>query len=183
MKALIACAALLCASATQSGLPAVSHPEIVQVNCLVGSGTAFRVGRNTLVSANHVTSLAACFIGDERVNVVNVSGDFSEVESANSAARWLQVDCGGYVAGKKYRAIGFARGLPTLTEVDLTATGETVGELSILSGVFTVVPGQSGGPILDADTGKVVGLVNRYNMESGLSASIALRDTPLCSRS
>jgi hypothetical protein len=186
MKALLACLALLCVSAseprftdaTQSGIAPWLHPEIVRVDCIAGSGSAFRVGPQTLVSVNHVSSLAGCFAEGRPLNVAYHSGDFS-ILTGPVADKWLRIDCGGYIAGKEYHALGYARGLGTQTEVDLTATGKTGNGFAILSGVFTVVPGQSGGPIVN-DKGAVVGTVNVYDMQSGLSGSIPLSETPLC---
>jgi hypothetical protein len=43
-----------------------------------------------------------------------------------------------------------------------------------------VIPGQSGGSIIDAETGKAVGMVNAYDMAKGLSYSIPLSATPVC---
>ena len=183
MKALLALVPLLAmslAASTESGLPADAHPEIVQVSCLTGAGSAFRIGPHLIVSANHVTSLSLCSIGSERTIVVDVSGDFSLVKSEIEAPYYLKVDCDGFRPGRKYKALGYARGLKTLTEVDLTGTGLMEGQFSLLSGVFTVIPGQSGGPVLDAETGSVVGIVNVFNMQAGLSGSIALKDTPVC---
>ena len=76
--------------------------------------------------------------------------------------------------------LGYARGLDTLTTVDLTATGTSMDIFAVLSGVFTVVPGMSGGPVIDPQTGKVVGIVNLYNMQAGMSGSIPLKATPIC---
>jgi hypothetical protein len=41
----------------------------------------------------------------------------------------------------------------------------------------------SGGAVLDADTGAVVGTVNAANWEDGTSFSIPLSDTPVCKKS
>jgi sulfur relay (sulfurtransferase) DsrF/TusC family protein len=52
--------------------------------------------------------------------------------------------------------------------------------MAILEGVWTVIPGQSGGAVLDPDTHKVVGVVNTYDMEGGLSGSVELKRTSVC---
>jgi hypothetical protein len=96
------------------------------------------------------------------------------------AGKYLKIDCGGFVKGRQYVAVGYARAAPFLTTVALEATGQTYDGFAILVGIFTVVPGMSGGAVLDADTGKVVGTVNVYNMEQGWSGSVPLSETPLC---
>jgi hypothetical protein len=40
----------------------------------------------------------------------------------------------------------------------------------------------SGGPVLDAETGKVVGTINVYDEPSGMSGSVPLSETPVCKR-
>ena len=187
-KSVVAGLSLLCVSATDSlpattqwGIPAETHPEIVQVRCFFGSGTAFYVGPRTLVSVDHVTRLTPCRAGGQTFEVVATKGDFSILRVATPVKRWLQVDCGGFVIGNGYVARGYARGLPTLTEVDLVATGRTEGGASILMGVFTVIPGQSGGPIINPDGGAVVGTINTYDARGGRSGSVELKGTSLCS--
>ena len=93
---------------------------------------------------------------------------------------FLKVDCGGFVRGRKYVAIGYARGIDTPTLVEMVGTGASQDGQAILAGMLTVIPGQSGGPIIDEETGKVVGLVNAENFEEGLSFSVQLKDTPIC---
>jgi hypothetical protein len=166
--------------ATQSGIRASLHPEVVKVDCLTGAGTAFRVGRHTLYSARHVTTLKGCFIDGKPFDVWEGPGDYSIITVTDDSPKYLKVDCDGFVANRHYESIGYARGLDTLTTVDLTATGASMDIFAVLSGVFTVVPGMSGGPVIDPATGKVVGIVNLYNMQAGMSGSIPLKATPIC---
>lgn len=172
--------ALVLTPATQTGLSPSAHPAVQRVDCLSGKGTAFYISEHLMVSVDHVTSGAACYIGNKPFKVLSVEEDFSVLRPAAPSNDWLRIDCGGFVPGRKYVAIGHARGLPTLTEIELTATSLTTDGQTILEGVLTVIPGQSGGPIVDADSGKVVGTVNRYNMPTGQSASVALKGTSVC---
>lgn len=178
----IALALLPVASNTRTDISPLEHPAIQRVDCMAGKGTAFYVSEHIMVSVDHVTGGAACYIGNKPFKVLSISGDFSVVRPAARSPKWLRIDCNGFVPGRKYLAIGHARGLPTLTEVELTATAETIMGLHILEGVFTVVPGQSGGPVVDAITGRVVGTVNRFNALSGESASVELKSTSVCQR-
>jgi hypothetical protein len=174
---------------TSPGLIVVQPEAIVQVICFgidnkrgpyVRSGTAFRVG-GYLLSVNHVTTgPAKCFIGKDPIKIAYASpkADFSMLEG--DSGPFLQVDCGGFIKGRKYVALGYARGLSQITPVELTGTGEVQGGLSVLVGMFSVIPGQSGGPVIDEQTGKVVGTVNVENYEEGMSGSVALQGTPVC---
>jgi hypothetical protein len=145
------------------------------------AGSAFRVGPTLLVSAKHVTNFPHCFIDGREIHVTYTSPDkdFSLVTD-DVAGPAYTVDCRGYIAGRKYLALGHARGLDHITEVELEATGVTLGAFYALKGVFTVIPGMSGGVIIDAETYKAVGIVNTYDAPEGLSGSIPLKDTPVC---
>lgn len=173
-------ALVLTPAATQSGISPSAHPAIQRVDCLTGKGTAFYISEHIMVSVEHVTSGAACFVGNKPFKVLSTQDDFSVIRPEAQSKKWLRIDCGGFVPGRKYLAIGHARGLPTLTEVELTATADTIQGLTILEGVFTVVPGQSGGPVVDAATGRVVGTINRYNAPTGQSGSVELKGTSVC---
>jgi hypothetical protein len=184
VKALAALLALVpvsaFAAANETNILPWQHPEVVRVDCLFGRGSAFYVGPTTLLSVAHVTTMLGCTINGKPFTVLRSKGDFSIISVATPSTNWLRIDCGGFVAGKLYEAIGYARGLDTQTTVELEATGKIDGQLSRLGGVFTVIPGQSGGPIRDELTGRVTGTVNTYDAEDGLSGSVALKDTPVC---
>jgi hypothetical protein len=191
MKALFACLAAFGIigaalpvgnpASTQEGIDPTARPEVVQVDCLTARGSAFYVGPHTLLSVAHVTSNTGCFINGKPFNVVGQSGDFTVLRVASDSAVWMHIDCDGFKGGEIYTAWGFARGLPSLTSVDITATGQKLWGFSRLWGVFNVIPGQSGGPITPASNPReVVGTVNVYDAANGNSGSVALKDTPLC---
>ena len=177
------------APATLQTLVVVPPEAIVQVICIgknyVSAGTAFRVGPSGLaLSVNHVTSGdAQCFIQGKRINLAYKSPDRDFSEVLMDEGPYLQIDCGGFVKGRKYIAAGYARGEKNLVTVELTALGVTNDGESLLYGMVPVIPGMSGGPIFDAETGKVVGTVNRENFEEGLSWSEELKQQPICKRS
>lgn len=178
-KALVA-AALLLAPVPVAPSSIITQSPVLQVFCPLGLGasfgSAFRVGA-VIVSVDHVTNPGTCEIDGEKVKVLYTKGDFSILEGR--AGPSLKIDCEGFKAGRKYIARGYARGGPEV-EVELTGTGKYGHGFAILRGLFTVIPGQSGGPIVDAETGKAVGTVNVYDYPAGRSGSIELKDTPLC---
>lgn len=165
---------------TETGIDPSVHPEVVRVDCIGGRGSAFKIGPHLLVSVAHVTNIGGCFINGEPIKVLRTKGDFALLYSDNVADKWLTVDCGGFQRGHSYIATGFARGLPIQTTIDIVDTGTSLGGFERLWGVFTVIPGQSGGAITDRDTGKVVGTINVYQAERGDSGSIPLKDTSIC---
>jgi hypothetical protein len=163
----------------------VPPSAIVQVVCPAAggwsAGTAFRIGPTGIeLSVNHVTRPGTCEIDGKRIKLSYSSpnSDFSMI--AGDPGPSLTVDCGGFVKGRQYLAIGYARGAPFLTTVVIQATGETANGFAILEGIFTVIPGQSGGPVIDAETGKVVGTINVFDAVRGLSGSVELKGTPIC---
>lgn len=164
----------------------VIQPQaIVQVICFspndISAGTAFRVGPTGLMlSVNHVTSSGQCYIAGKPINIAYKSpnSDFSELLGDDGP--YLSIDCGGFVKDRKYLAIGFARAVTPATTVELIATGKSDDGEALLYGMVPVIPGMSGGAILDEETGKVVGVVNAENFEEGLSWSVPLSSTPVC---
>jgi hypothetical protein len=153
---------------------------IERVDCTEGAGTAFRVGPRLYVSVAHVTGMSACKVDGEPLTITYRHGDFSAFTVPDASKEWLKIDCGGFVAGRHYIALGYARGLDTEASVDLTGTPFSQNDEAILLGVFTVQPGQSGGPIVDAGSGEVVGTVNAADWEQGVSFSVPLKGTKLC---
>lgn len=192
LKLLLAASVLLPSPVAPANIPlTIIQPDsIVQVVChgidalgrhYISAGTAFRVGPTGLMlSVNHVTSEPNCVIGGKPINLAYASprSDFSELQGDEGP--YLSIDCGGYVKGRKYLSIGFARGVSPATVIELEATGEHNGGQAILTGMVPVIPGMSGGPIIDEQTGRVVGVNNAENFERGLSWSLELKATPLC---
>jgi hypothetical protein len=166
---------------TEDGIDPAARPEVVRVRCFGSTGTAFYVSPNTLISVAHVTDDQPCLAGGKPFEVISKQGDFSFLKVEEPSPSWLRVDCNGFVTGEKYTAWGFARGLYTLTTVDIIAKGHMLFGFYRLWGVFNVIPGQSGGPITPADDPlRVVGTVNVYNAAIGDSGSTAIKDTWLC---
>jgi hypothetical protein len=179
----IALAAVPVPAAPQEATPASPLPLVICPK-LQGSmrGSAFRVGAHLLLTAKHVTAEAPCSIEGDAMHVTykGPDSDYAMLSDDRTGA-FFKVDCGGFVEGKEYVALGHARGLDQITAVPLTATGEyhDNGD-AILVGIMTAIPGQSGGPIVDPDTGKAVGIVSASNFEHGLSFAGEVKDTPVC---
>ena len=143
-------------------------------------GTGFRIG-NLLITAKHVISHDKCFyVGGGNAEVAYSSPSLDYAILKGGKGPFIKVDCDGFVKGKKYLAVGYARGAPYLTTVELTATGSNADGFAILSGIFTFIPGMSGGPVIDEETGKVVGLINVFQEPEGISGSVELKNTSVC---
>jgi hypothetical protein len=178
-KIALACAALSCVSATAPA-PTVTYAPVEQVFCAGSLGTAFRIRGGKFLSVAHVTSGEGCTIDGALLNAVPEEGlDFSVIEGLPKGMSF-KINCDGFVPGQWYHAIGHARGLPAQTVVTIYATTYRHPDgMVIFFGPQTVIPGMSGGPVLN-QAGEVVGMVNAYNPFFGLSFSRELKDTSLC---
>jgi hypothetical protein len=166
--------------------PIIVHTDaVMQVFCFnsegISAGTAFRVGGKLGLSVNHVTSSGKCFIAGKpvRLSYKSPNSDFSMIDTDEGAH--LTADCGGYIKGRKYVALGYARGEKQIVAIEMTALGESDRNgQALFYSMVPVIPGQSGGPVLDEMTGRVVGVVNATNFEAGVSWSLPLKATPIC---
>jgi hypothetical protein len=184
--------ALALVSAPASVAPAVTYddqrtntqyPLVKLVVCDKGRGTAFRIGPRRFLSVAHVTSNEGCTIEGQPITVIENDGarDFSIIEAGLPKGGAEQIDCRGFVKSKWYWSVGYAWGLPYQTTVALYSTAFTddAGK-QIFIGKHTVIPGMSGGKVVDPETGAVVGVINSYHPLFGLSFSRALKDTSVC---
>jgi hypothetical protein len=167
----------------------MTHPYVKQVNCDKVRGTAFKVAANKYLSVNHVTQNTGCKIEGKPVFVTynDPHGDFSIISIYDPEPGGIEISCDGFQDGGVYEAIGFARGDPQSVAILLRATKvpnlpSLLRGWSMFMGVEYVIPGMSGGAILDPQ-GRAVGMVNAYFAPFGLSWSRSLKDTALCPHS
>lgn len=154
-------------------------PAVMQVFCALGSGTAF-VAEGHILSVAHVTEGAGPCGIDAMPVTGHQDGHLDFVTIDGDATGGFKINCDGYSEGQTYFAIGYAEGLPKQRVIALMGTGQRAdnGE-AILYGDPTVIPGMSGGPIINVK-GEVVGTVNMYSTVEPLSLSVPLSDTKLC---
>ena len=176
----------LVVSATSLNLPTnnkvlVHYPDVHMVDCGRGFGTAFRTG-DQFLSVAHVTGMTECKVDGQPITITEQDGmrDFSRFEADLPPSRGMKISCEGFHAGEFYWAAGHAGGLKIQTGVLLYATyAKSPTGLHVLLGNHTVIPGMSGGPVLNRK-GEVVGVVNAYNPDANMSFSRSLRDTSIC---
>ena len=160
---------------------------IPKVTCSIKDGTtagsAVRISKTYLVTAAHVID-GVCEIAGQPIKIAYKSrkADFAILEDHRPGSI-MKVDCKGYVAGREYEAVGHARGRDELTTVILSSIGfnyKDTPTLSMLTGIFTVQPGQSGGAIKSRETGWIVGVINTGDWANGISGSVELKRTSIC---
>jgi hypothetical protein len=161
----------------------VALPEVVKVSCMQGSGTAFRIGNGSYASVDHVTSLTDCSIDGEPITVtyIDKARDFSTLRTSVYGAG-LKINCGGFVDGELYLAVGHAHGGPQ--RAIIVQASDEATRIASWNGFYTLVgdrfiPGMSGGAVFNR-AGEVVGTVNGYNRVVPLSYSTPLSETALC---
>jgi hypothetical protein len=162
-------------SATASS---VNYPQVHRVNCSTSSGSAFLTDRGWL-SVAHVTNNSGCEIeGHPIVSQQDGEIDFSRV-NVSLTGRGMKVNCDGFKVGTYVWSIGYAGGFEWQTMTRHLVTWKVTDDgRRVLLGP-AVIPGMSGGPVLNAE-GEVVGTVNRYLPGAPLSFSQPLSGTSLC---
>jgi hypothetical protein len=184
-SALLAFALLIPAPSSEEpddyGRGFADHPSVRMVDCKEGSGSAVQIA-GQWISVAHVTSMHDCRIDGQPISVTEQNGakDFSRLTVPSSRHIPIKVDCGGMKVGSWVYAYGYALGLPYQTRVAMRVT-EVMDPSGMreLIGAYTVIPGMSGGLVMNA-RGEAVGVVNAYRPFSGLSFSRDLRQTSLC---
>jgi hypothetical protein len=157
------------------------HPSVRMVTCKEGSGSAVQIA-GQWISVAHVTAMHDCEIDGQPIAVLEQNGaeDFSRLIVASNRHVPIKISCAGMRPGQFVWAYGYAMGLPFQTRVTMRVT-EAFGDNGQreLIGAYTVIPGMSGGLVMNA-RGEAVGVVNAYRPFSGLSFSRDLRQTSLC---
>lgn len=191
VKACIAGALALVLSPSDQALTGhtfTHHPYVEKISCAEGSGTGFKIADGRWITVAHVAKLTACSIDGLPISVTHIDdhGDFAVIAVPGDHRRGgIAVNCGGYRNGVYYWALGHARGdpFPEIVPIRhsdyLTELGGGLHGWAVFYGQMAVIPGMSGGPVLD-QTGRVVGTVNAYNPFWPISFSRPLSETVIC---
>lgn len=152
-------AVVLAASLVGSSTPAFpatpyrhADEAIVRVEC-GGVGTAFHIGKGLYVTAAHV--VAGCK-DQPGIVIYDEAKDVAVIRGAVIKAR-IKYSCSRFNPGEEYLAIGFAHGFPFKTFIPVIASKFI--QKGYQSFIGEMIPGMSGGPILD-EYGRAHGIVN-----------------------
>lgn len=182
MKPFVALAALLTAApAMPVGTYEHDEKAIVLVQCqrMLGrvSGSAFKVGPNTYVTADHVVREGACYVAGEPIEVTHrdEKRDYATFTGPASASVF-KTSCAGFKTGRTYFARGFPGGGNFNIYTPWIAMPLVVEQFRVFMAA-DAIPGMSGGVVMD-EYGNAVGVVNkRYP-----ARSMALKYTGFCKR-
>lgn len=176
--------------------PTVNLSAIRQIKCDEGAGTGFVVGNDILVTALHVANATNCkdagtgkplktYHTEKDKDFALMAGDYPDY------GPYIKVSCRGYTKGQKYYGFGYRN----MFRMDvLTATGRYTPPGTIISGTDMsgmqilkggIIQGQSGGPMIERETGEAVGFINanRWDDSTGKiyeSYSYEFKHTKLC---
>ena len=169
--------------------------NIYRIYCFDGSmGTAVRVNKNMLLTANHVIKTDNYCVAESPHNqgisfVVPLMHDpknDNAILYIENEKETPKISCDGYKTGEIYRAIGWADGI-RLEMIYVVATEEFVKEQTrnlglqgtrILQGYL--YHGMSGGGIFNSED-ELVGIVSATRpKEDNLSSSREIKDTVVC---
>lgn len=182
MKPIVALAALLTAApAMPVGTYEHDEKAIVLVQCqrALGrvSGSAFKVGPNTYVTADHVVREGRCYVAGVQIEITHrdEKRDYATFTGPVSVST-LRTSCAGFQTGRAY----LARGYPGGGSFNISAPWQAIPLVMDHFRVFVAgdaIPGMSGGPVMD-DSGRAIGIVSkRYP-----ARSMALKYTGFCKR-
>lgn len=180
LKILLAMALLLILGSASSDMTVGDQPVIALVDCTNSAGTAFRISPHVLISAAHVTSDTGCKINGQPYKLKKTSNLDYSILYDERTGQYLDVDCNGFVKDKVYQALGHPRALDQIIAIPIKSLGISYDHQAVLAGILEAQPGMSGGPVIDPDTMKVVGIVNAANWEDGLTFSLELKNTSVC---
>lgn len=163
------------------------HPHVKQVTCSNARGTAWRLSKGRFVSVSHVTRHPGCKVNGLPIIVEHDDpfGDFSIIRvPGDNVKGGIPVNCQGFAPGQWYYSVGFARGNWWSVVISLKSVAwpnwvSLKYGWSMFKGIEYMIPGMSGGVVLNA-AGEGVGTVNAYNDIEGLSWSRSLSQTALC---
>ena len=157
----------------------------------VARGTGFIIARNVMVTANHVSSGRECSDASRGRTITpfieNYPTDFSLLTGNFGIDAQLPYSCGGMVEGRRYISIGFRNGTTLVQNTVLSSIKQNI-KLTDGSMIFnlrrvqgTIIPGMSGGPVADYETGIIVAINTATNFQ-GVGWVRELGDTPLCGK-
>ena len=164
-KVLTAIAAMMACVSAKPLVPLPTYPHeadaVVKVYCQREAGnvvgSAFRVTRDTYITAAHVIANGACQVNGHTIEVTRADyvKDYATFRGPEGEAI-LKADCEGFKVGGVYLARGYPGSIPMNVQTVWLAVNHIIDDRFVFLG--EALPGMSGGPLID-ERGVAVGVV------------------------
>jgi hypothetical protein len=175
--------------------PTMNLTAVRHLICDEGTGSGFMIGDRILATAKHVAVLHNCKDSVTGIPFVTYktddAHDFALMTGAFPRIPYIKYSCKGYTPGSNYSAYGHSshgQMFYLFRQETVNASDEFTPEDMIVDDVLMPgmrvlhgfpVPGMSGGPVANPETGEAVGIVNAGNGK-GAFFSYEIKDTFLC---
>lgn len=172
--------------------PIGNFAPVRKIACTKGNGTGFMISDDIMITAQHVIQGSSeCHDAYTNEPLTPIYQSYEEdfavlrVPPMEKPKKKLKITCAGFTPGKVYYSIGFVGDL-IVTRVRATdqidsakdyRTGTPFRQVRVLNGL--VIPGMSGGPIIDPH-GRVVGINNATRNKGEQALSREMKDTYFC---
>lgn len=162
----------------------VPYSSIKLIRCGRASGTVFQIAPGVLMTAAHVTRNGPCSVDDVPLEITIEDDALDYALLGGTIGKPMTLLCKEMKRGRTYYGIGYAGGryrmdsrlfAESRTEADVEGTSYS-GMMRFGGGV---IPGMSGGPIIDSK-GRVVAIVNASNSALSIALGRSVKDTRLC---
>jgi S1-C subfamily serine protease len=180
--------------------PTFNLSAVRLIDCEEGSGSGFLIDDDILVTAKHVADLTNCVDVSTKTSLTTYKTgpdqDIAVMTGKLPDMPYFKYDCSRYQKGQMYSAYGisdFFQRDYIFRSVSMKGTGEYTDVKFRDGSVMTnmprlwgfAVPGMSGGPIVNINTGNVVGIVNAgmrnlFGIPTGEVFSYELASSFLC---
>jgi hypothetical protein len=171
-------------SAAPSPVEKVPYSSIKLIRCGRASGTLFQVAPGVLMTAAHVTRNGPCSVDDVPLEIMLEDNALDYALLRGTVGQPMTLLCKEMKRGRTFYGIGYAGGRYRM-DSRLFAQSRTKANVegTSYSGMMRfgggVIPGMSGGPVIDGE-GRVVAIVNASNAELSTALGRSVKDTILC---
>lgn len=180
--------------AVDAQLPTTTSAYFINLNsvpfidCGEFTGSGSVIGRDTVITASHVVGKATeCRIMGIPAAVTENRTDrdyaILTIRTTSSAQRF-PIDCGGFVRGRTYYAVGYAGGRTFAVTKLIAGLKEAIDYNGTVISVRDLLGrsyrGMSGGPVIDSEGNQVGTLISISLAGPDTTHSLELKDTSVC---